>query len=587
MYCERSDSFVLVDSGLGLSSYRYGELAVSGGEVGGPGGGQAAASGRRVVADWSLVVGEGGVRELAVVESGERDQPATILLTTRHALTALTDTGATLWTKRLDFSPRGLLCLPGQAEGRVVSLVPSDTGSLHFYHNTALRWAARLPLAPVCLGRGRFWCGETSTSRPGLLVLLAEDGELVVTYLGSDPTLYTAAPPDSREVNYEETDRELARLSTLIKQSQTAGRGPGGSGGPGLRAELSLSSQLELCRHPSAVLDTEPAVPMVGVTLSLDTPCPVTRVQLSLQVAPPLGLSSQSASLPSLSARHTFSLHAFLAQPGVVPSLGLTALVTFTTQDGAPHSLHTTATLPLSLVVKPCAPVKDADYKVTLSTNKPAVSLLELFPEFVLDSSMANAAGFQLYGGPTITVLSSKTSQRYRLQSEDLAAIWTITEVVKQRLEEKFRRGDGSTELECSYTSSLPIQEFFTEIDAHWAARQAVVQAEAVLAQRMSQFRAIQRRLLTRFKDKTPTPLTNLDLLLDGTQRQVVGSCEQCSGLSRAEQRAAARLSCVTRLLLLLARLTAGMDSEEADRLEAALSPVVHSAQEQVSSIVY
>jgi hypothetical protein len=29
---------------------------------------------------------------------------------------------------------------------------------------------------------------------------------------------------------------------------------------------------------------------------------------------------------------------------------------------------------------------------------------------------MANAAGFQYLGGPIVTVLSSKTSQRYRLQ---------------------------------------------------------------------------------------------------------------------------------------------------------------------------
>ena len=57
---------------------------------------------------------------------------------------------------------------------------------------------------------------------------------------------------------------------------------------------------------------------------------------------------------------------------------------------------------------------KWSNLQVTLSTNKPAVSLLEIFPEFVLDSSMSNAAGFQIYGGPRITVLSSKTSQRYR-----------------------------------------------------------------------------------------------------------------------------------------------------------------------------
>ena len=81
--------------------------------------------------------------------------------------------------------------------------------------------------------------------------------------------------------------------------------------------------------------------------------------------------------------------------------------------------------------------IEELSSQVTLSTNKPAVSLLELFPEFVLDSSMTNAAGLQQHGGPTVTVLSSKTSQRYRLQSENLPAIWLVTEQVKKRLEQK------------------------------------------------------------------------------------------------------------------------------------------------------
>jgi hypothetical protein len=42
-----------------------------------------------------------------------------------------------------------------------------------------------------------------------------------------------------------------------------------------------------------------------------------------------------------------------------------------------------------------------------------------------------------------------------------------------------------------------------------------------ILGQRSAQFRAIQRRLLTKYKDKTPSPLANLDTLLDGTYRQV------------------------------------------------------------------
>ena len=51
-----------------------------------------------------------------------------------------------------------------------------------------------------------------------------------------------------------------------------------------------------------------------------------------------------------------------------------------------------------------------------------------------------------------------------------------------------------------------------------------------LLAQRAQQFRAIQRRLLTRFKDKTPAPLANLDTLLDGTYRQVLNQMSTVIG---------------------------------------------------------
>ena len=70
------------------------------------------------------------------------------------------------------------------------------------------------------------------------------------------------------------------------------------------------------------------------------------------------------------------------------------------------------------------------------------------------------------------------------------------------------------------------------------------------LTQRMSQFRAIERRLLTRFKDKTPSPLTNLDMLLEGTYRQVLASCDQMENCTNDEGRSAANLGCIIRSAL-------------------------------------
>ena len=191
-------------------------------------------------------------------------------------------------------------------------------------------------------------------------------------------------------------------------------------------------------RYPECeLLSSESAVPMVGVSITLHTTSPLTKVRLTVVTIPPIGVSRQTASFSSLTGTDSLTVHAFLVNTSIVSSLDLGVVVTYINTQGVPNCVKKTVTLPLSLVIKPCPPIKDADFKVTLSTNKPAVSLLELFPEYVLDSSMTNAAGFQQYGGPVITVLSSKTSQRYRLQSENLPSIWLITYQVKKRLEQK------------------------------------------------------------------------------------------------------------------------------------------------------
>ena len=351
-------------------------------------------------------------------------------------------------------------------------MVVSDTNTLHVYDNTTLKWAAQLAVNPHSICKGKFWDSTVSGVREGLIVILGDEGNLSVSYLGTNPTLHTPPPPDSREVNYEDTDRELGKLSATIRQSQKEGssKATNTSVTP-LRVETTVSNQLELCHFPSRVFELEQAVPMVLITVKLSTSAPLTRVRVSLLTVAPVHLSQDNLTVTSLMDTESLKVYAYLYETSVVSSLEVKLAVTYLDNAGVPHSQSYSINLPLSLVIKPCPPIKDADFKVTLSTNKPAVSLLEIFPEFVLDSSMSNAAGFQIYGGPSITVLSSKTSQRYRLQSENLPALWIITNQIERRLKQRFSDGGGKTDFECSYSSSLPLQEFYTEIDEHFSRR--------------------------------------------------------------------------------------------------------------------
>ena len=46
----------------------------------------------------------------------------------------------------------------------------------------------------------------------------------ILGYLGTDPTLHTATVANVRSVNYQDTDRELAKLNTTIKEYLSKGR---------------------------------------------------------------------------------------------------------------------------------------------------------------------------------------------------------------------------------------------------------------------------------------------------------------------------------------------------------------------------
>ena len=111
---------------------------------------------------------------------------------------------------------------------------------------------------------------------------------------------------------------------------------------------------------------------------------------------------------------------------------------------------------------------------------------------------MSNAAGFQYFGGPYVTVLSSKTSQRYRLQSDNLSCLWILTQSLESRLVKRFANADKEVPLECSYSSSLPLHEYYSEIELHFHKRKKLMALQEQLEHRSSQFRAIQKRLLSR-----------------------------------------------------------------------------------------
>jgi len=73
----------------------------------------------------------------------------------------------------------------------------------------------------------------------------------------------------------------------------------------------------------------------------------------------------------------------------------------------------------------------------------------------------------------------------------------------------------------------------------------------------------IQKRLLNRFKDKNPSPLNNLDFLLNHTYDQIIEMAMRIEQHKTATKKLAQKLACSLEVVLLLLRIKARLPKDQ------------------------
>lgn len=482
--------------------------------------------------------------------------------------------------KKLECDPSCFLPYASVGDGGIHYLVGSHTRSLMVYQDCTLKWAAKLDIVPIQVSVGTF------SDLKGVIVTLSDTGRLECSYLGTDPALFIPPATEARELNYAEMDREMAELQRKIKQLATKSV---------IMPTMKQDDDLQIISQVNSSFD-EPSmatgleyedcegVPSITVRIQLKARLLLENIKVVVHGEFPLACSSPtfnvSAVDPSKPSEHFASF--FVQGRGLPTTLSAFISANYISASGAPRVATVKVKLPIKLVVKSVLPVKNAEHKITLDSNKPPANLLEIFPDLAGENlgGQGAALGFQFYGGPIVTVLASKTSQRYRLQCDKFEGMWLITKEIVSRLDNHFNKGKPSA-YSMYYSSQLPLQEYFDLIDSHFEHRLNAKRCSEMLDQRASQFRAIQRRLLTRFKDKTPAPLGNLDTLLEGTYRQLLHLADAVEDNTKSQEAAANSLNCGTRLFNFLIRLWTSMSDDEFKVLEQTITPIVPNSQDQ------
>ncbi|XDV41008.1 hypothetical protein PO909_009955 [Leuciscus waleckii] len=210
-YCVRTDSFITVSSSRQVECYRYETLAVATDADTRPDPDQQSkSSGKRLTAEWTLVLGE---EALDICVPNTSPLMSSIFVLGERNLFSLKDNGQIRFMKKLEFNPSCFLPYASVCEGSTNVLMCNHNNMLLVYQDSTLKWAAQLCCVPVTVRVANF------PELKGVVVTLSSDGRLHCSYMGTDPSFFSAPKVEARELNYEELDTEMKRLQKLIREA--------------------------------------------------------------------------------------------------------------------------------------------------------------------------------------------------------------------------------------------------------------------------------------------------------------------------------------------------------------------------------
>ncbi|XP_057670640.1 protein PTHB1 isoform X1 [Diorhabda carinulata] len=562
-YVKKTDSFVTGTDNWQLVSYRYNSLSETG-DVNESG----KNSKTKIFPTWSYFLGE------PIIDIAVREDPvnkiASIVVLGERNLFCLFDSGRLNFMKKLEYSP---ICFEVYIiNEKIFCLIVSETNNLLIYENTTLKWCAKLQYLPVCIKRAFL------RTVKGALVLLSEDGALDCCYLGTEPSLFVAPPLTERETDIEKIEEELGKLTEQIKQTYGNDlKFANQNNEKEITIKIQINQDLVRCKYETNLIDSTNAK-MCVLHIDVVPRMAFEEVQVTVATLKPLKIHPNNQFFVNPEETMSIECHAYLNEDMEVPSLNFNVIVTVISSLGVPRSFCKYSVLPLKLVAESCAVQKEGEHKIILNVNQNIVPLLTLFPEFVEDIKVTSSIAFKnTSSGEPVTILVAKSSDRYRIQSNSFLALSYVIEQMILRLHKHYTNVE---DFRITYSSALPTTETVFIIREHFSKREQSSRLELCLDQLGGQFRTIQKRLISKFKVKNPTPLTNLEILMDDTYLEIISTIEKLTEANKELVKSQIKLSCALNLIGNLIKI---MNIEEnlKENLVSVFCPTVDDLESQ------
>ena len=595
-----------------------------------------------------------------------------VLVLCDKSMFLIKESGAIIQQRRLEHDA---VCMcaytPDGGKGEHI-MVATEEGTIQIFVDFTLRWAAKVPIAPVQIQVAQF------ASQKGLIVTLDDSGQLNIGYLGTKPPVNAVslsggqnAASSGRDMDYDKIDEEHRRLLQIIRESQSDKKAE-----PKDKLVLRVQIPKTLDRDMHAgVLEATSSPPKdlvqvenggdgrghvkicVRVAISCTGEEPCTNVCLTPHVpsfvyAAPVNMTFEN--IAGNSATPLLVKFYFYARAGQIPTdLNGQITATYTTPSGEARVMVYPLQLPIWLACRVRPAVKQAAFKFTLGpdfgsgNSDPADSpvLSELFDDMLyateesgvnvgdmLGSMAAYALGFEYYytnrgensnlsdsATAGTSILLSKQTGRYRVQSDMLSSALLVTSELERRLLVKTGKdaSSGIVVPAITFNDTLPLDGFFDAINRHFSTRARYVcflllwlhlsfgcefthsmlfslslsvytrmyyrlaDLSSQLNDNSHQFRIVQKRLLVRYKDRNPAPLNGLEIIMEDSYNALIALGDEIEMLTATLQQQSTVLTCQSKLMVALCAMKYQMSAEDSKLLESYFCPTLRDGQEQ------
>lgn len=253
-----------------------------------------------------------------------------------------------------------------------------------------------------------------------------------------------------------------------------------------IKIQITISPSLESCPHNSSlcVMAENDLKKMVKISVAIKPSIVMEQVLVCIFVLQPLKCTVERFVFKEVQIEDTrrFDTYVYMDRSLEVSSLDVKIFVSCINKQSIVRVLERNIRLPLELVFKVTQPQRDAKYKITLTVDEHGQKdFMNLFSESLLikeNNLSTQAVGFRsMYTASVVSVAIAKNSNRYRIQSDQVEALFPFFMHVLEKLQNESKDGENGKERGIKRKPRItppfvPVEILIGLIEEHYAKRE-------------------------------------------------------------------------------------------------------------------